>query len=77
MANKIFFAFLTQTFSLQQEYYFQYIDESSIIFGVASSIQPSSLVSKLTSASLDGLEDSFFANAKQAQIFRQFLPGTA
>ena len=75
LAWKISFAFLTQTFSLQQEYYFQYKDKSSSIFGVTSLLSastttfpPSPVVSWLTSTSLDDLEDSFFANIKQAQI---------
>ena len=33
---KVLFAFLSQTLSLQQEYFFQYKDESSSIFGVPS-----------------------------------------
>ena len=33
LASEMSFAFLTQTFSLQQEHYFQYKDKSSSIFG--------------------------------------------
>ena len=41
LASKIFFAFITQTFSLQQGYYFQYKDESSGVFGVTSPLSAS------------------------------------
>ena len=52
LASKVFYAFPTQTFSLQQGCYFQYKDESSSIFGVTyplststTSFPPSSVVS--------------------------------
>ena len=41
LASKVLFAFRTQSFSLQQDYYFQYKDESSSIFGVASPLSTS------------------------------------
>ena len=66
------------------EYYFWYKYESSSLFGGASPISastaffpPCPVVSYLTSASLDGLEDNFFANFKQAQILCRLLLGTA
>ena len=43
LASELFFAFLTQTSSLQQEYYFQYKDESRSIFGVASPLSTSTI----------------------------------
>ena len=43
LASELFFAFLTQTSSLQQEYYFQYKDESRCIFCVASPLYTSAI----------------------------------
>ena len=72
--KRYFLHFLLKPLVCNKEYYFQY--EYELNSASKTSFSPSSVFSRLTSAPLDGLEDSFSVNVIQARSLCQLLLGT-